>query len=685
MARDSRYDVLFEPVKIGPVTTRNRFFQVPHCCGMGTQYPHTQAVMRGVKAEGGWGVVCTEECMFHMTSEIAPYADPMLCDDADIPAMALIADAIHEHGALAGTELVHHGLTAANRYSRELPIGPSALPTLYGDPVHARAMDKTDIREFRRWHRNAALRAKQAGYDVVYVYAAHNIALPMHFLAKRYNDRTDEYGGSMENRARLIRELLEETKDAIGDTCGVVIRFAVDELLGERGITKENEGREVIEMLAELPDMWDVNIAKWENDSQTSRFAEEGFQETYIDFVKKLTTKPVLGVGRFTSPDAMVSQINRGILDLIGAARPSIADPFLPKKIEEGRIEDIRECIGCNVCVGTNNSGAPMRCTQNPTVGEEWRRDWHPEVIAAKGSDDKVLIVGAGPAGLEAARALGQRGYEVHLAEASAGTGGRVTAESALPGHAAWARVRDYRDYQISQMGNVSVYRESRMGAAEVREFGAPNVVIATGARWRKDGIGRSNMFPIPGADSAGVLSAGEVLAGAAAEGPVVLYDDDGYYLGGALAEMLRGAGHAVTLVTPDTHASAWCDYTLEHSRIQARLLERDIAIVPNRILAAIDADGVEIACIYSGARERLACRTVVIAAGRLPDDELYHALVSDQAALTAAGIASVTRIGDCLAPSTIAAAVHGGHRYARELDGPAIADVPFRRERTAL
>ena len=260
-----------------------------------------------------------------------------------------------------------------------------------------------------------------------------------------------------------------------------------------------------------------------------------------------------------------------------------------------------------------------------------------------------------------------------------------MTAESALPGHAAWARVRDYRDYQISQMGNVSVYRESRMGAAEVREFGAPNVVIATGARWRKDGIGRSNMFPIPGADSAGVLSAGEVLAGAAAEGPVVLYDDDGYYLGGALAEMLRGAGHAVTLVTPDTHASAWCDYTLEHSRIQARLLERDIAIVPNRILAAIDADGVEIACIYSGARERLACRTVVIAAGRLPDDELYHALVSDQAALTAAGIASVTRIGDCLAPSTIAAAVHGGHRYARELDGPAIADVPFRRERTAL
>src|SRR5690606_14605010 len=129
----------------------------------------------------------------------------------------------------------------------------------------------------------------------------------------------DEYGGSLENRARLFRELIEDTKEAVGDTCAVAVGMAVEELLGEDGITSEAEGREVIEMLAELPDLWDVNVSSWFNDSTTSRFQPEGSQERYIAFVKQVTTKPVVGVGRFTSPDTMVSMIRRGILDMIGA------------------------------------------------------------------------------------------------------------------------------------------------------------------------------------------------------------------------------------------------------------------------------------------------------------------------------------------------------------------------------
>ncbi len=248
----------------------------------------------------------------------------------------------------------------------------------------------------------------------------------MHFLQRRRNDRIDEYGGSLENRARLLREIIEEAKEAVGDTCAIAVRFAIDELLGEAGISADGEGRDVVEMLAELPDLWDVNVSPWSNDSTTSRFKTEGSQEPFIAFVKRVTTKPVVGVGRFTSPDSMVAQIRRGILDFIGAARPSIADPFLPRKIEEGRLEDIRECIGCNICVSGDNTITPIRCTQNPTMGEEWRKGWHPEIISAKASDDAVLIVGAGPAGLECARALGQRGYRVHLAEASEELGGRV-------------------------------------------------------------------------------------------------------------------------------------------------------------------------------------------------------------------------------------------------------------------
>ena len=555
MNPESPYAVLFEEVRIGPVTAKNRFYQVPHANGMGHNRPTEMAVMRGIKAEGGWAVVATEQCDIHPTTEVR--SDVHLWDDRDIPHLARMTEAVHAHGSLAAIELVHMGYYASNLYSREPLMAPSGRPAHKDFPAFARTMDKQDIRDYRRWHRNAALRAKQAGYDIVVVYAAHDLSLAMHFISPRLNRRGDEYGGSMENRARLLRELIEETKDAVGHTCGVAVRMAVDELMGEKGITRENEGRDVIEMLAELPDLWDVNCSDWKNDSIASRFAEEGFQEPYIDFVKSLTSKPVVGVGRYTSPDRMVSLVKRGVLDMIGAARPSIADPFLPRKIQEGRIEDIRECIGCNICVAWANIDDPIRCTQNPTMGEEWRRGWHPETMAPRDSDDSVLVVGAGPAGLEAARALDQRGYRVTLAEAGTELGGRVARESALPGLSAWGRVRDYRAHQISQMANVATYFDSRMDGDGVLEAGCSLVAIATGAPWRRDGTGRSIDDPVPGLADAAVYTPDDVMARTEIAGPVVVYDDDNFYMGGVVAESLRARDIEVTLVTTAAVASA--------------------------------------------------------------------------------------------------------------------------------
>jgi dimethylamine/trimethylamine dehydrogenase len=680
MPRDPRYDILFEPVRIGPVTARNRFYQVPHCSGMGHVHPRAEAAMRGVKAEGGWSVISTQECDIHPTSDIMPYPEARNWDDRDIPALAMWAEAVHRHGSLAAIELTHHGPTTANHGSREVPMGPVNQPVSWDAPVQARAMDKSDIRDYRRWHREAALRARKAGFDIIYCYAGHDIALPMHFIQKWRNQRGDEYGGSLENRIRLFRELIEDAKEAVGATCGVAVRVAVDELMGPKGIASETEGREIVEMLAELPDLWDVNVSAWANDSITSRFAEEGYQENYIAFVKKLTTKPVVGVGRFTSPDAMVSQIRRGILDMIGAARPSIADPFLPRKIEEGRLDDIRECIGCNICVTGDFTMTPMRCTQNPTVGEEWRKGWHPEIIASKASDDAVLIVGAGPAGLECARALGQRGHPVHLAEAAEELGGRVTLEAKLPGLSAWARVRDHRLLQIDKMTNVTVYRASRLEASHVREMGCARVVIATGAAWRRDGVGRANAFPVPGFGQKNVLTPDDILAGRMPAGPVVIYDDDHYYMGGVIAEKLRRAGLAVTLVTPAESASSWTHNTLEHERIQTRLLELGVEIVASREITAFNGDHVATACVYTRRPRDIACAAVVTVTARLPEDALVRALMSGESTLKAAGIKSVTAIGDALAPATIAHAVYAGHRYARELDAPA-QDHPFKRE----
>jgi len=680
--RDPRYDVLFEPVRIGPVTARNRFYQVPHCNGMGRAFPTPMAVMRGIKAEGGWAVVCTEHCDVHPSG--STLKEIRLWDEQDIPYLSRTTDLIHKHGSLAGVELTFMGYRGMNLESREIPMAPTARPVPYAVPITARTMDKTDIRNVRRWLRQGALNARKAGFDLVYVYAGHDLALPMHFLSRRHNRRTDEYGGSLENRCRLLRELIEETKDAVGDTCAVAVRIAVDELLGPDGLTSAGEGREVIEMLAELPDLWDVNVSEWEHDSATSRFTEEGYQEPYIDFVKRLTTKPVVGVGRYTSPDHMVSLVRKGVLDFIGAARPSIADPFLPKKIEEGRLDDIRECIGCNICVSSDKLGAPMRCTQNPTTGEEWRRGWHPERLPARDTDDTVLVVGAGPAGLEAARALGERGYTVTLAEATRELGGRVARECKLPDLAAWARVRDWRLTQLHKLPKVEIFRESRLDAAAVLETGASLVAIATGATWRKDGVGRSHHRPLPGLDKIRVHTPDDILAGVLPEGPVVIFDDEHYYMGSVIAEKLARAGLAVALVTPESLVSAFTVNTLEQAAIQRGLLELGVAVMTGKTLVALETGSAELACVFTGRRERIAAGSVVLVTMQSPDDALYHDLAARPDDLQRAGIRKIVRIGDCLAPGTIAAAVYSGHRFARELDVMADA-VPFRRENVAL
>ena len=671
-AVDSRYKTLFQPIKIGPVTARNRFYQVPHCTGMGYRYPRSEARFRGIKAEGGWGVVSTQEAEIHRSSDISPANEARIWDDSDLPALRLVTEAVHEHSSLAAIQLVHNGLHSANLYSRSAPLAPSAAPVDHDSPMQAREMSKRDIKAFRRWHAAAAKRAVLAGFDIVYAYAGHDMSLLQHFLLQRHNHRSDEYGGSLTNRLRLFKEVIADTREAIGERSALAVRLAVDELLGAEGLQHDHEARDIIEALAEEPDLWDVNLSDWSNDSQSARFSEEGYQDSYTAFVKSVTTKPVVGVGRYTSPDTMVKLLNSGHLDLIGAARPSIADPFLPNKMKEGRIEDIRECIGCNICVSGDNTSVPMRCTQNPAVGEEWRRGWHPERVARQSKAAHCLIVGGGPTGLEAARVLGERGFKVTLAEKSAYWGGRVLAESTLPGLSTWRRVSDWRVQQLQRMPNVSMYLDNPVTADDVLNFDAEQVGIATGARWRDDGLGRSHrngVASLPGKQSLSVdalLNNTADLATLSDDAPVVIYDDDHFYLASALAEKVIAAGLDCVFVTPSPVVASWATHTLEQTRIQSRLLSLGVTVITNHRLHEVHEGRCTLSCVYTSRITTQPMQALIPVTSRVPNDALWQSLQARADEWQAAGIANIKSLGDCYVPGLIAAAVHAGHAFGR-------------------
>lgn len=672
-----RYRVLFEPVTIGPKLARNRFFQVPHCNGMGHRHPSALAGMRAAKAEGGWAVVCTEEVEIHHTSDVESAIEGRIWDDSDIPYHARTVEQIKEHGALAGIELTHSGINAPNGYSRVAPMGPSVRPLTCSPLGQARAMTPDDINDVRRWHRNAVRRSLQAGYDLVYVYAGHGLALLQHFLSRRTNSRTDEYGGSLENRARLLREIMLETLEECEGQAAVACRIVVDELVGPSGLER-SELEELFGLVGELPDLWDLMVGEWDFDSSTSRFEAEGYTEPYVTGFKQLTSKPVVVVGRYTSPDSMVRLINQGVADFVGAARPSIADPFLPRKIEEGRLDDIKECIGCNICVSSDWLSVPIRCTQNSSMGEEWRRGWHPERIRTKASDRKIVIVGAGPAGLEAAMWLGRRGYEVVVTEATRTIGGRVDTESQLPGLAEWARVRDHRVLQLAKLDNVLVTLESPMTAEELAGYDFTDVAVATGAIWRDDGLGRWHHEPF----LQQALTPDDIMAGVRPEpgSRIVVFDDDHYYMGGVVAERLSAEGYAVSIVTSDPRVSAWTTNTMEQRKIHRRLAKSGVEILTSTALLGHEGDTARLACAYTGAERSVAADTIVSVTIRTPNNSLFTELQTLE-------IFTVAAIGDCWNPGTIAEAVYHGRLYAEDFDAPAgdPDGTPFRREIVAL
>lgn len=697
MARDPRYDVLFEPVQVGPRTLRNRFWQVPHCMGGGSDKPGMQAHFRGMKAEGGWAAVFTEVCTISPDADIMPWVGVRLWDAGDVRNMALMCERIQEHGSLAGIELCHSGAIGGNKETRHPNRMVSQIPSEFDYMASGRALSRREIRQLRHEHVEGFKRARAAGYDLLTLYCGLG-TFPIFFLYPFFNKRTDEYGGTFENRIRFAREVLEDVRTEIDD-CAIGCRFSIDTLeepygFGDQGIRAAEEGVGFIAALDHLVDYWDINIGtmNFGEDSASSRFFEQNHEAPLAGLAKTATSKPVVNVGRFTDPDLMVRVIQSGQCDLIGAARPSIADPFLPSKIEEGRLDDIRECIGCNVCISRwEIGGPPIWCTQNATSGEEYRRGWHPERFSiAANADNDVLVLGAGPAGMECAMVLGKRGMRrVHLVDAETEVGGHLRWVTQMPGFGSWGRVITYRETQLRKLRNVLFVPHTRLSVDDVLDYGAEIVVVATGSEWVGDGLNGPSHQPIPGIDAnlPHIATPEQIMVEGKQLGRrVLVIDTDGYYMPCGISEKLARQGHEVTQVTHLDTIAPYMRFTYEEQRQHERLVNLGVTLIPQHVVTHVNEREATLIHVWSGAEQTLAFDGVVTVTQRRSRCEIYDTLEDDQERLDAAAIKGLYLIGDAHTPGMIAQAIFSGHRLAREIDSPDPAvPLPFIRERRLI
>ncbi|QFR01652.1 NAD(P)-binding protein [Streptomyces phaeolivaceus] len=675
MARDPRHDVLFEPLRIGPRTLRNRFYVTPHATNFGTDFPGAEAYYRGMRAEGGWAAVSTGACLVNIDADNPRWNLHHLVDDGDENNLRLLASKVQEHGALAGVELIYYAAGTGLRTRLPARPGVSQVRSYGISECSAPAMTKADIRQIQRQYVDAARRAERAGFDLINVHLREAGSVAYQLLDPYLNTRTDEYGGSFANRVRFAVELFDMVRDAVDD-CAIVGGFCIDSADGR--IEAAEDGYRFIETIDSYVDLWDLQVGRWiYPDAGPSRSHRQGWQVPYYETVRPAATKPIVGVGRFTDPDVMADLVRTGVLDVIGAARPSISDPFLPAKVDEGRLEDIRECIGCNMCASrVEIPGAFIACTQNATVGEEYRRGWHPEVFTRPADTEApVLVIGAGPAGLECAVTLGRRGFEnVHLVDAGDSLGGIMRWIPRLPGLQEWSRFLDYRVSQLDRLKGVEVILNRKLTADDVLDYGAASVVVATGAAWDPTGVNTYVHRPVPGAaGNDAVYTPDQIMRDDLRFSGlrVVVFDADRYFMGQSIAERIAADGNEVVFVSSEADVQGYLRLTGEAQYQIRRLLDLGVKIVPNSILREVLDGGVELEDRTTGRIDRLGADAVVMVTQRVPDTSLHDALAADPAGLERAGITKLLRIGDCLVPRPIADAAFDGHRVAREFDSP--------------
>ncbi len=651
------FPLLFSPLTLNRVTVRNRIVSTAHATGYAVGgYPKERyRAYYERKARGGVGLIITfGSCSVHPSSSVAEWSGVANWDDSIIPDLAAMAEAVHRHGAKIFCQLTHMGRRGTSASSARPLLAPSAV----AEPVHRecpKVLEIHEIRELVEAFAAAAERVKRSGYDGVEItsYGGHLIE---QFWSPHVNRRTDEYGGFLENRLRFSRDVIEAVRDRVGPNFCVGFRMTADQLLKDgldHRAMKEIAGR--LAALRKL-DYLSISGSTGETPELQAKTVPSldhplGLFNHYAASIKEVVDVPVLVAARIIDPAMAEDVLRRGAADLIGMTRALIADPDLPGKTLAGQRDDIRFCTGANEgCIGRLYQGLAIRCVQNPLIGHE------AELAAVQPArvSRRIVVVGGGPAGMEAARLAAERGHQVTLLEKSDALGGQVRVAAMAPNRGEYSRSIAWLTRQLGRLGlEVRLGTEATLDTLLAARPDA--VVVATGATPRAAAW--------PGVDRPHVVTAEAVLMGQVPVRPgqrCVVIDDDAHMRGPGAAEALLDAAGQVEIITRETMVGLDIDPTLRPI-LYRRLFTKGVVMTPLTAVLEIGADTIRVEHVYSGQARDVAADLVVLALGGESRAELY-----DRLRAAAAPQLEVHRVGDAVAPRRLYDALLEGTRVGR-------------------